>query len=47
MLSESRKDKDDFLGILLEPTFDPYNYQIENEEKRKRKDHSQSQGLSR
>ena len=31
MLSESGKDKDDFLGILLEPTFDPYNYQIENE----------------
>lgn len=47
MFEESGKDKDNFLNILLEPTFDPYNYQLENEEKRRRKEHSQSQGLSR
>ena len=47
MLSESGKDKDGFLDILLEPTFDPFNYQLENEEKRKRREQSQSQGLSR
>lgn len=47
MFEESGKDKDNFLNILLEPTFDPFNYELENEEKRKRKDHSQSQGLSR
>jgi len=47
MLSESGKDKDDFLDILFEPTFDPFNYQLENEEKRKRRYHSKNQGLSR
>ena len=47
MLSESGKDKDGFLDILLEPTFDPFNYQLENEKKHKKREHSQSQGLSR
>ena len=47
MLSESGKDKDSLLDILLEPTFDPFNYQLENEKKPEKIEHSQGQGLSR
>ncbi|TKC03120.1 DUF5712 family protein [Pedobacter cryotolerans] len=47
MLSESGKDKDGFLEILLEPSFETFNNEFEKAEKRRLRKQSMSEGLSR
>ncbi len=47
MLSKTDTDKDSFLEILLEPSFDPFNNEFEKEEKRRIRKQSISQGLGR
>lgn len=47
MLSKTDTDKDSFLEILLEPSFDPFNNEFEKEEKRRIRKKSISQGLGR